>query len=75
MKTISISISDFEFNQYGIKKDKLSFSELVDIIQKELTKQALNRSVQLAEKFKISKMSMDEISEEVKFVRNAKNNP
>jgi hypothetical protein len=74
MKTISVSISDLEYNQFGINNDRLSFSEFVDLINKEITKQTLNRSVQLAEKYKISKMSMDEITDEVKAVRNAKNN-
>ena len=66
MKTLNISISDLEYNQFGIKKDKLSFSEFVDIVNKEVTKQALNKSVQLAERYKLSKMTMDEISDEVK---------
>jgi predicted CopG family antitoxin len=74
MKTLNISISDLEYNQFGIKKDKLSFSEFVDIVNKEVTKQALNKSVQLAERYKLSKMTMDEISDEVKAVRNAKSN-
>ena len=74
MKTISISISDLEYNQFGIKNDRLSFSEFVDIVNKEITKQALNKCIQLAQKYKLSKISMDEISEEVKSVRNAKGN-
>lgn len=74
MKTISISISDLEYHQFGINNDQFSFSEFVDIINKEITKQTLNRSILLAEKYKISKMSMDEITDEVKAVRNAKNN-
>lgn len=72
MKTLSISISDFEYNQFGLSNDKLSFSELVDIVNKEITKQALNKCVKLAERYKLSKMTMDEISDEVKAVRNAK---
>lgn len=74
MKTISVSISDLEYNQLGINNDKLSFTEFVDIINKELTKQTLNRCIQLAGKYKLSRMSMDEINDEVKAVRNAKNN-
>lgn len=74
MKTLNISISDLEYNQFGISKDKLSFTEFIDIINNELTKQALNKCVQLAEKYKLSKMTMDEITNEVKSVRRAKNN-
>ena len=74
MKTLNITISDLEYNQLGIRSDKLSFLEFVDIVNKEVTKQALNKCVQLAERYNLSKLSMDEISEEVKSVRNAKGN-
>lgn len=74
MKTISVSISDLEYIQFGINSERLSFTELVDIVNKEVAKQTLNRCVQLAEKYKLSKMTMDEISAEVKAVRNAKGN-
>ena len=43
-----------------------------DIINREITKQTLNKCIQLAEKYKLSKMSVDEINEEVKAVRNTK---
>lgn len=74
MKTINISISDLEYTQLGIAKDTLSFTEFVDIVSKEISKQALNKCVRLAEKYGLAKMSMDEISNEVKVVRDAKNN-
>jgi len=74
MKTISISISELEYNQFGINKDNLSFAELIDIVNKKVTEQALSRCVKLAEKYKFSKMTMDEISREVRAVRNAKIN-
>ena len=74
MKTISVSISDLEYNQFGINNDRLSFTEFVDIVNKEITKQTLAKCVQLAERYKLSKMTMDEITDEVKAVRNAKGN-
>jgi len=74
MKTISISISDLEYNRFGINKDNLSFNELINIVNKKVTQQALSRSVKLAEKYKLSKMTMDEISNEVKAIRNEKVN-
>jgi predicted nucleic acid-binding protein len=55
MKTIQISISDLEYNQFGIKSDKLSFSEFVDLIGREITKQGLNRCIELAEKYQPKK--------------------
>jgi len=74
MKTISVSISDLEYNQLGINSDRLSFTEFVDLVNKEMTKQTLNKCIQLAEKYKLSKMSMEEITDEVNAVRNAKSN-
>lgn len=73
MRTLNISISDLEFNKFGIIKDNLTFTEFVELISRELMRQNLNKSVQLAEKYGLSSMSMDEITEEVKSVRNAKN--
>ena len=61
MRTLSISISELEFNKFGLTDEKLSFSELVEIINKELLKQNLRKSVDLAEKYKLSKMTMSEI--------------
>ena len=74
MRTLNVSISDIEFNKFGIKNDKLSFTDFVDIVSKELTRQNLNMSIDLAERYGLSKMSMDEITNEVKAVRSdAKN--
>jgi hypothetical protein len=74
MRTLSISISDLEFNKFGIKESKLSFTDFVDIVSKELARQNLNKCQELAEKHGLSKMTMDEITNEVKAVRkDAKN--
>lgn len=74
MRTLNISISDQELDKFGIKKDEISFSEFLDLVSKELTKQTLNKCVELSEKYGLSKMTMSEITKEVKAVRkNAKN--
>ena len=72
MRTLNIDISDLEYNKFGLKADKLTFSEFVDIVSNELAKQTLTECVELAEKHGLSNMTMEEISEEVKAVRNAK---
>lgn len=74
MKSVNVQISDFEFNQLGLNKKTVSFSELVEIIGKKITKQTLEKSIQLATKYGLSKMSMEEINDEIKSHRNAKNN-
>ena len=74
MRTLNISISELELDKFGIKKDKIAFSEFVDLVSKELTRQTLNKCIELAEKYGLSNMTMDEITKEVKAVRkNAKN--
>jgi predicted CopG family antitoxin len=74
MRNLNISISDLEFSKFGLKKENLSFSELLELVSNELTKKALNSSVELAKKHNLSNMTMDEISQEVNAVRNAKSN-
>jgi len=74
MKSVNIQISDFEFNQLGLNKNNLSFSELIEIIEKKIAKKTLEKSIQLANKYGLSKMTMEEIDEEIKAHRNAKNN-
>jgi hypothetical protein len=72
MRTLNISISDLEFNKFGIKKNNLTFTEFVELISRELMRQNLDKCVELAERYGLSSMTMDEINEEVKAVRNAK---
>ena len=74
MKSVNIQISDFEFNQLGLNKNTLTLSELIEIIGKKITKQTLEKSVKLANKYGLSRMTMEEIDDEIKAHRNAKNN-
>ncbi len=71
MRTINIDISELEFQKFGLKADRLSFSEFVDIISRELSRQNLAKTVELAERYGLSNMTMDEICDEVKAVRNS----
>lgn len=74
MRTLNVSISDIEYNKFGLKEEKLTFTDFIDLVSKELTRQNLSKCLELAEKYGISKMTMDEITNEVKAVRkNAKN--
>ena len=74
MRTLNVSISDIEYNKFGLKEEKLTFTDFIDLVSKELTRQNLNKCLELAEKYGIAKMTMDEITNEVKAVRkNAKN--
>lgn len=70
MRTISVDISDLEFQKFGFKAERLSFSTFVDIVSREISRQNLAKTIELAERNGLSNMAMDEISDEVKAVRN-----
>ncbi len=73
MKTLNISISELEFNKFGLSKEKLSFKEFIELVSQEFSRQTLNKCMELSDKHGLSKMTIDEISKEVKAVRrNAK---
>jgi hypothetical protein len=73
MKTLNISISEVEFSKFGLKKDQFAFSDFIEIVSKELSRQTLDKCIELSEKYGLSKMTMEEITKEVKAVRkNAK---
>jgi hypothetical protein len=75
MRTLKVSISDLEYNQFGIPNDQISFTDLIDLVSRELSRQTLNNTVKLAEKLGLAKLSMDDITDEIKAVRkNAKDN-
>lgn len=75
MKTINISISDLEYDKFGLKSTSFSFSDLLDIISRELARQKLSESIEMAERYGLSEMKMSEITKEVKAARkNAKSN-
>ena len=69
MKTLNITISDVEYGRFGIPNEHLNFTDFVDLISRELMRQNLNRCVALAEKHGLSSMTMEEINNEVKAVR------
>ncbi len=69
MRTLNVSVSDLELDKFGIKKDNMSFSEFVEIVSRELTRQNLNKCIELAEKYGLSKMTIEEITREVSAVR------
>ena len=73
MRTLNVSISEIEFNKFGLKQEQLSFTDFIELVSRELMRQNLNKCVELANKYGLSDMTMDEISNEVKAVRkNAK---
>jgi hypothetical protein len=73
MRTLNVSISDMEFNNLGIKNENITFTEFTELVRREVMRNNLNNCLALAEKYGLSSMTMNEINEEIKLVRNAKN--
>ena len=62
-----------EFNNLGIKNENITFTEFKELVKREVIQNNLNNCLALAEKYGLSSMTMNEINEEIKLVRNAKN--
>jgi hypothetical protein len=62
-----------EFNNLGIKNENITFTEFIELVRREVMRNNLNNCLALAEKYGLSSMTMNEINEEIKLVRNAKN--
>jgi hypothetical protein len=73
MRTLNVSISDMEFNNLGIKNENITFTEFIELVRREVMRNNLNNCLALAEKVGLSSMTIYEINEEIKLVRNAKN--
>jgi len=72
MRTISLQMSEQEFNLLGLTKEKeqISLSELKDFIEIQKVKEAVSECVRLAKEAGLDKMTLDEINEEIRAVRN-----
>ena len=73
MRILNVSISDMEFNNLGIKNENITFTEFTELVRREVMRNNLNNCLALTEKYGLSSMTMNEINEEIKSVRNAKN--
>jgi hypothetical protein len=69
MKTISVQISDVEYEALGIPKEHMSSSEFADFLDMQIARQAMRNCLQIAELSGLSSMTMDEINAEVNAVR------
>ena len=73
MRTLNISVSESEYEKFGLKKENISFSELLDILEREIARKNLREAVKLGKKYGFSNVTMEEIDKEIKEIRaNAK---
>ncbi len=75
MKTLSIKLTDEEYTQLGIQKDQFSLDEMIALVKKKVNQETLEKSLELAEKYGLSKLTKDEILNEVKGYRDAQAHP
>ncbi len=69
MRTIQISVSDNDYKQYFSKQSKISFKDLRENILSVTFQQSIDKSVQLAKKSGLSKLTMKEINAEIEKAR------
>ena len=69
MKTISVQMSDVEYDTLGLSKDRFYFSEIAGLIEQQRARQALRNCVIIAEQNGLSSMSMDDINAEINGAR------
>ena len=62
-------MSDVEYSTFGLSKNVFFFSEIANLIEQQVARQALRRSVELAEKNGLSSMTMSEINAEINATR------
>ena len=65
MKTITVKIQDNDYFKYGFKKDIVDFTLIRDKILCDIGQQTLLKSVKLAEKCGLSKMTLEDINKEI----------
>ena len=58
-------MSDVEYSTWGLSKNSFFFSEIADLIERQVARQALRCCVEMAEKNGLSSMTMDEINAEI----------
>lgn len=75
MRTLTITISDIEYEKFDLASDNLSFSEFLEVIGRELARQNLKKATYLAEQHGLSSMAMEDILAEVKSARKDAGNP
>ena len=62
MRTLNIAISDLEYDQFGLTSEQLTFTDFVDLVSRELSRQTLRRCVELSERYGLSNLTLDEIT-------------
>jgi DNA helicase TIP49 (TBP-interacting protein) len=75
MRTIKLKVSETDIKKYDLEDEQeVRLADLIEKINLEYAKNALKQCNDIASKAGLSEMSIDEINEEIKAVRDAKSN-
>lgn len=75
MKTLSLIINENDYLKYNFEKDKITFSELKEKLNKYIAKEALQECLKIVQTTKLGDMTLDDINDEINAVRdNTKDN-
>lgn len=72
MKTLSVNITDTDWDKYNFQSERINFEALVEKIKNDFALQALRNGQLIAEQVGLSQLSMADIDAEIKAVRDAK---
>jgi hypothetical protein len=75
MKTVQVKISESDLKKYNLEFGKeIKFTDLLEKISLENAKKAILECNEMAEEYKLSDMTDEEIEKEIKAVRDVKDN-
>lgn len=75
MKTISVQGTEEDFEFYDLKSEWIPLNTLIQKVKNKVAIQALEKCQQAAKESGFSEMTLDEINEELRIIRDAKSNP
>lgn len=71
MKTITVTVDPKDISRYGLEgTSRMEFGELVNKINRDFAKQALKNAQSVAKQTGLSNLSIEEIDQEIRAVRN-----
>jgi hypothetical protein len=69
MKTISVQISDADYNTLGLANEQLQYADFKKILKKQIAKEAMENCIKIAKENNFSELTLEEINEEIRIVR------
>jgi len=71
MRNLTVTISEDEFRNLGLDRQEFSFKELKKLFWREEGRRNLREAQEMAKKYGLDKMTMDDIDAEIRAYRDA----